>query len=268
MVKNTVDFDSSKVTATLKEAFPQFTAGAISLHVDEIKIAYRLFNGIADFHHIANMVQNEVKLQTPAFQKAIAAIGLIAPNIGSGILLTKTKFLTAGHCANEIRDGMDAGGQILIQFNYQTKVNQTSVSIAEIIYYKVKKVLEIGNNLDYGIVSVYPLKKERIVEPVGADSLKDIPQTLSDGEEIVMIGHPASGSKKGSLGKIKHIDNSDDIKYDADSLSGNSGSPVFLKNTGKMIGIHTREGAENEDFNAGIKMLSVYKKTKKIKQPK
>ena len=71
---------------------------------------------------------------------------------------------------------------------------------------------------------------------------------LSKGQEIYIPQYPEENLSY-SFGHIKNIDNYD-LTYNASTYFGSSGSPIFLKGTIKVIGIH-KKGDEDEKENYG-----------------
>ena len=60
-------------------------------------------------------------------------------------------------------------------------------------------------------------------------------------EEISVLQYP-SGKSSYSFGKLKSINDNFEFAHSASTLQGSSGSPIFLKNTSKVIGIHKMGG--------------------------
>lgn len=257
--------DLGEIMKDLKPSFPSLTIDKLKDYLGGIDKPYKTIGG-NNSRRIRNLVESHEILQTDSFTEVVPSVGLI-PMIGSGILIKSTIFLTAGHCARRIDSVISDGRQVMMQFNYQSLLNQTSVDLPNVIYYSVKKVLEIGDGLDYGLLRVGALKKTKKVAPVDKTTLKNIPIALDIGSNIVVVGHPAGSPKKGSPGKIVSV-NGDIINHDADTLAISSGSPIFLMETGKLIGIQTSKGDELENYNVGIKMLAIYNATNLIKKPK
>ena len=59
--------------------------------------------------------------------------------------------------------------------------------------------------------------------------------------EIAILQYP-SGKSSYSFGKLKAINDNYQFAHSASTLQGSSGSPIFLKNTSRVIGIHKMGG--------------------------
>ena len=68
-------------------------------------------------------------------------------------------------------------------------------------------------------------------------------------KEIYIVQYPEGKNLSYSEGKIKNIDDYELI-YDASTKFGSSGSPILLKNTSEVIGIH-KQGSKSRKENYG-----------------
>ena len=83
-----------------------------------------------------------------------------------------------------------------------------------------------------------------IVEMIADDKIKDKYFLLPNinnidyiNKDIYMVQFPEGKKLSYSNGKIKDVNNFE-IIYDASTKSGSSGSPILIKNTTEVIGIH------------------------------
>ena len=74
-------------------------------------------------------------------------------------------------------------------------------------------------------------------------------------KEIYIVQYPQGNKLSYSEGKIININNNELI-YDASTKSGSSGSPILLKNTIKVIGIH-KQGNIRKTENYGTLIFSI-----------
>ena len=101
-----------------------------------------------------------------------------------------------------------------------------------------------------------------IVEIISKDKIKDkfflLPNINNNidyiNKKIYIVQYPEGNDLSYSEGKIKEIKNYNLI-YDASTQSGSSGSPILLKDTTKVIGIHKR-GNSHKKENRGTLIYS------------
>ena len=91
-------------------------------------------------------------------------------------------------------------------------------------------------------------------------NMNEIDNTNNLNKNIYIPQYPGGKNLSYSEGKIKNINNSDLI-YDASTKPGSSGSPIFLKNTIEVIGIH-KQGNQDKVENYGILIYSLIQELK------
>ena len=116
-----------------------------------------------------------------------------------------------------------------------------------------ERFIKYNQNLDFSIIEI---KQE--------DKIKDkyfLTPNLNDknfiNENIIIVQFPLAGKLSKSEGKIIRIDNYK-LYHDADTKSGSSGSPIFLKGTTEVIGIHKAVHKITKE-KLGIKFYSILK---------
>ena len=148
----------------------------------------------------------------------------------SGFLVDKDLLVTAGHCMTSLRDC----NENFWVFDYLDET--TNVSGGQV--YACKEIVSQqldSNGLDYAVIRL-----NRVVE--GRRPLKFRTQgEIENNASLVVIGHPSGLPQKIADGAIVR-DNSDEIFFSAnlDTFGGNSGSPVFNAQNGKVEGILVR----------------------------
>ena len=73
-------------------------------------------------------------------------------------------------------------------------------------------------------------------------------------KEIYIVQYPGGNDLSYSEGKIKDVNNYE-ITYDASTQTGSSGSPILLKDTTEIIGIH-KQGSNYKKENYGTLIYS------------
>ena len=100
-----------------------------------------------------------------------------------------------------------------------------------------------------------------IIEIISNDKIKDKYFLLPNinnidyiNKDIYIVQYPGGNDLSYSEGKIKEINNYE-IIYDASTQSGSSGSPILLKDTTEIIGIH-KQGSNYKKENYGTLIYS------------
>ena len=70
-------------------------------------------------------------------------------------------------------------------------------------------------------------------------------------QKIYIPQYPEGNKLSVSEGKIIKINDSNELVYDASTEDGSSGSPIFLKNTTEVIGIHKEGNTHTRKENYG-----------------
>jgi V8-like Glu-specific endopeptidase len=170
----------------------------------------------------------------------------------SGFLIDKDTLMTAGHCMSNLGDCQNKVWAF--DYNHQTSLygNRNELSLSQDNIYKCREVVSYenykrdGQSIDYAIIKLdrtvigpEPLKVKRIKYP-------------KISENLIMIGHPLGLPKMivdnfsilGSLDRANSMIN-------ADSFSGNSGSPIIDLNSKMVVGMLIGGEVDFEfDFNS------------------
>ena len=133
----------------------------------------------------------------------------------------------------------------LIDVKYNYEKNWIRIKLNE-----KERIIKYDKEIDVTIVEIIPedkIKNKYFVLP----NLSDMNYINKD---IYIVQFPGGNDLSYSEGKIKNIDNYE-LSYDASTKSGSSGSPILLKDTTEVIGIH-KEGSEYEKQNYGTLIYS------------
>lgn len=187
---------------------------------------------------------------------------------GSGTLIARDLFLTAGHLFDQNPQGWvvprinntnnpistnEIAQNMQVNFNYQRDPDgnlrlQQSFSVIELLEYRL-------GGLDYAIVRLSGNAGDTfgIAHPSRRDGVV--------GEIITIIGHPAGLPKQVEVGPLTAI-NGNQIRYsDTDTLGGSSGSGVLLSPYGRLVGVHTNGGCSGTNpetgFNIGERIMAL-----------
>jgi len=163
------------------------------------------------------------------------------PEIGTGFLVAPTLVLTNHHVVTQLSHGVDQldAGMAVIRF-YQEFEGPEPVPSCP-----VTRVVAIHPTLDMALLEVKLPDARPIIEiETGA-----VPPNLMVGA----IGYPYKddrnplfvdkiyagiyGVKRGAFGELLPPDAAL-VSHDCSTLGGNSGSPIFALETGKLIGLH------------------------------
>ena len=136
------------------------------------------------------------------------------------------------------------------------------------------EIIEIENKSDEKLIKINLDKNERfiiyneemdisIIEIKIDDNINDKCFLLPNldnymeyiDKDIYIVQYPLGKNISYSEGKIKNIKN-EELIYDASTKLGSSGSPILIKNTIEVIGIH-KQGCDEKTENYGILLYSI-----------
>lgn len=184
---------------------------------------------------------------------------------GTGALINKEYFITAGHCFDTVVKGWNLpskNGATLssyslaklmeVTFNYQ--INKKSKTIEMTETFEVDELMEYKcGDFDYAIIKLKKGKKDYPGNIYGC--LKISPQQPSINESICVIQHPNGSPKKIEAGPLRKIEGSLLGYLDIDTYDFSSGSPVLSENKNALVGVH---------FNGGCGLPSIYNEATSI----
>lgn len=198
-----------------------------------------------------NLYPEELKDSWAAFRPRIdpllPSIGRINLNdgthVGTGFLVADGALATNRHVLGELTFGTDmlTRGRAHIVFQREFGSNDAPVNIVTI-----DGVIRVAPSADIALLSIPKLGRPVVSLDVTA---------LSEGERVVVIGYPAQdktrnplfsdavfagkyGVRRAALGEILDGRAAPHFYHDCSTLGGNSGSPVFSLQTGRVVGIH------------------------------
>ena len=113
------------------------------------------------------------------------------------------------------------------------------------------RYIKYDKNIDVTVIDIKDKIKEKFFLIPNIDNIDYI------NKDIYIVQFPEGNNLSYSEGKIKDINNNELI-HDADTKAGSSGSPILLKNTTEVIGIH-KQGNEDRKENYGTLIKSITK---------
>ncbi|MEK2689068.1 trypsin-like serine peptidase [Bdellovibrio sp. GT3] len=167
----------------------------------------------------------------------------------SAILVAPNLVLTAGHCVTMKKDTC-ADAAFVVGFNQDNMI----IPKEQIYYCKQVRVLsffEKGNLSDYALIEL-----DRTVPEVQPARIKNSPINLND--SIYTLGYPLGTSKKYADGFIRSFDRILAVS-NLDVYGGNSGGPVFDKQTHELVGIVNSGETDLEETVEGCQMPKLCK---------
>jgi tetratricopeptide (TPR) repeat protein/V8-like Glu-specific endopeptidase len=167
---------------------------------------------------------------------------------GTAFLVGKQLILTAAHCiCDEISQDVDKEKirDYRVLFGFQTDSSgQVRTTFDAKDVYRIESVYkrrftreepDTPHTADWAI-----LKLEREVEgrvPLRLDSMQALPLNTP----LYMLGHPFGLPLKLALsGEVQKANHPDFFGANIDAYTGNSGSPLFVHDSGKLVGMHLR----------------------------
>lgn len=183
---------------------------------------------------------------------------------GSGGLIARDQFITAGHCFDQRGGGWERprrGGKLIepdeiatlmrVNFNYQKNGDTGEVRPGEA--FPVEELLEFRHaNLDFAIARVGRNADGQLPGEIYGTLNIAAEDLITEEAMLCLIQHPKGEPKKVEAGPMRH-NMSGEIAYDSlDTQGGSSGSPI-LSHFGELVGVHTNGGCTAfSGFNFGV----------------
>ena len=197
---------------------------------------------------IQNKPPIEIDLNLHEVLKSICKIRVLFNNsyiIGTGFLIKLFKKVTSIYCLMTCehtikKEMIESKKGIEVYYDKEQKKNT-------IILNKDERYIDEFSDLGLDITIIEILNKDKINEEYYL--LPDLDYNNLEEKEIYIPQYPRGKKLSYSEGKIININNYE-IIHNASTLEGSSGSPIFLKNTTRVIGIH-KEGNKTKEENYG-----------------
>lgn len=173
----------------------------------------------------------------------------------SGFLVGDDLLVTAGHCIRTQKDCESLSW--VFDFKLEEKTKRAKVAIDKNNVFKCKKVIDSklegkGENLrDFALIQLDRKTKRKPLRFRTSGK-------IASGTNLVLIGHPSGLPQKvAPSGRVFDNKSKRFFKTNVDSFGGNSGSPVFNKNTNKVEGILVRGAKDYLKDECGIRVNTV-----------
>lgn len=184
----------------------------------------------------------------------VARLSIMTPLGGgfcTGFMLNDTLLMTNEHCIHDDEEARST----LAEFGYDTTAAHTDVV-------RVEKLVALDPALDFALVRLEakpPAKYGHVVLETSAG--------LADDSDLAIIQHPQGEPKMVSLVdcKVRGVDrvgvggDKSDFGHLCDTLPGSSGSPVFSRSSGHVVGLHHLgfpEGSQDPE-NQGVRFTEI-----------
>lgn len=186
-----------------------------------------MLNDNGDYEVTQNSLRNTLNLCPEVKFSEQAAAGVC-----SSVLISSRHVLTAGHCMPD----QNRCDEIYLAFDYHIKTPGELVqTMKKENVYRCKKLLvrEQNGRQDFALIELDREVTDR--EPVEIEREK----ILNKGDKVRMTGYPDGLPSKTISGAIvrKAKRSEDYFVSNLDAFKGNSGSPVFSEETGRLAGI-------------------------------
>ena len=202
--------------------------------------------------------KKEVKTKNSEIKEVDVSLTKVAKSIckisygnecGTGFLIRLFKDGKELYClmSNEhvIKEAMiDSKETINVDYKFETKLIQIKLDSNE-------RFIKYDPTLDFTVVEVGDLIKQKYFLLPNINNIDYINQ------KIYIPQYPEGNKLSVSEGKIIKINDSNELVYDASTEDGSSGSPVLLKNTTEVIGIHKEGNKHTRKENYGTLINSI-----------
>lgn len=158
----------------------------------------------------------------------------------TGVVVSKDRVLTANHCLAEV-----SCEDTIVVFGYHKNSKKIeSRSCAQLKNHR----LDADAGVDYAILQ---LNKAVDIKPV------EIQKTdIKVGSQLFVVGYPLGAWQKSSQGIVRTVVENGNLSTNLDVFSGNSGSPVFEKKSGNLVGLLIGGESDFElDQNSGQEIM-------------
>lgn len=198
-----------------------------------------------------NLYPQELKDQWSAFRVAVQpllySIGRVdlfdGTHMGTGFLVADGVVATNRHVLAQMTFGTEvlSPGQAKVNFYREDGANDKPSHIVP-----VEEVLSIHETLDMVLLAVPKLGRPVVIVDLGG---------AAEGDRVAAIGYPARdegrnplftqltfankyGVKRAAIGEALDSSTAPNLFHDCSTLGGNSGSPVFSLQSGRVVAIH------------------------------
>ncbi len=163
--------------------------------------------------------------------------------ICSGTLIDSDLVLTAGHCVRDHISGTNTCSSAFLVFNYVMEDANTLRDFTAEDVYQCQEVLAYQESYDPLVLDYAIVRLDRPAVGHVPAVVRAAPTALSVGDALIMHGFPEGIPLKIEDGGWVRDPRADQLDYffaNTDSFSGNSGSGVFLAQSGELAGILVR----------------------------
>ena len=197
---------------------------------------------------------NEVKIEGSNLNEIDKNIFDVSPSIckiilpklkGSGFLIKIKKWngeelyflMTCEHVIT--KEIVKSKTNVKILYDYELKEINIELD-------KNKRFIKYFTEMDIDIIIIQILSEDNIDEKYFLSPYMGNISSFLEGNSIFIMQFPLGGNLGYSRGKITRIEDYQ-LTYNASTEFGSSGSPIFLKNSTEVIGIHKQGNSKDEE---------------------
>jgi len=171
------------------------------------------------------------------------------------LINNKEYIITAGHCVRDPYSGQllspveISSKRIVFGFKLDNPTDNPLLNVDPGRIYQISSILtsKLDGTGDWAVCMLDRPVNRNFVKPCEKLELGD----MKINDPLYVMGHPSGLPLKHATGIIRDIAPISYFRTDLTTFAGNSGSPVFNKNTHKIVGILVRGATDYQETMAG-----------------